>query len=66
VLRNADELAQPVGADLHVAVLVEDVAGLQVAVDDAAVVQVAEALGDLAEEERGFLRAEALVAFRDE
>ena len=56
VLAGADGLAQAVVADLDVAVLVEDVAGLEVAVDDAAIVQEGQALGDLAEEERRLLR----------
>ena len=51
-----DGLAQAVVADLDVAVFVEDVAGLQVAMNDAAVVQEGQALGDLAQEERGLLR----------
>ena len=44
-LAAADELAQAVVADLDDAVLQEDVARLEVAVDDAVVVQVADGLG---------------------
>ena len=44
--RHADELREAVIADLGVAVLVEDVFGFEVAVNDAVVVEVAQALGD--------------------
>src|SRR4051812_233670 len=58
MLRRGNRLAQAVIADFHVAVFVEDVRGLEVAVDDAAVVQEREPLSHLAEEEGGLLRAQ--------
>ena len=58
VLGRLHGLGEAVVADLDVAVLVEDVPGLEVAVDDAAVVEERQALADLAEEEGRLLRAQ--------
>ena len=58
--RDADVLREAVVADLHEAVFVEDVLGLEIAVDDAAVVEVRESLRDFADEERRLLGAQAL------
>ena len=56
---GADHLAEAIVADLDKAILVEDVVGLQVAVHDAAVVQVGQALGHLAQKIGGLGRAQS-------
>ncbi|OQA01166.1 MAG: hypothetical protein BWY71_00473 [Planctomycetes bacterium ADurb.Bin412] len=59
VAAGGHHLGQAVVADFDVAVFVKDIAGFKVAVDDAAIMEVGEALGDFAEEIGGFLRAQA-------
>ncbi len=65
VLARADGFAQPVITNLDDAVLVKDVARLQVTMDDAAVVEILQALGDLAEKKGRLLRAQPCGALVD-
>ena len=55
-----DGLAQAVIADLDVAVFIEDVARLEIAMDDAAIVQVGKTFGDFPQKEGGFLLAHSV------
>ena len=58
VTAGAYRFGQPVVADLYITVFIEDVAGLEVAVNNTAFMEERQALGDLAQEESRFLCTE--------
>ena len=63
---GADRLGQSVVTNFHVAVLVKNVTGLKVTMNDAALMQEGQTLGDLTQEESCLLRSKAAGRLREQ
>ena len=63
---DADVLREAIVPNLHVAIFIKDVLWLEVAVDDAPIVQVAQPLADLSRKKDGLVRCHACRSARDE